>query len=78
MLLTGLGLLALVIVPFNDNSKAPKPFCCSVFIAARQIQKTASLFGVHPNDNTATVWMKTTDLILIIKEHGNTVNIFAL
>ena len=29
------------------------------------------LIGVHPNDNTATVWLKTTDLIDIIKEHGN-------
>ena len=31
------------------------------------------LTGVHPNDNTATVWLKTTDLIDIIKEHGNEV-----
>ncbi|MFR5010514.1 MAG: hypothetical protein ACLTDI_06285 [Acutalibacteraceae bacterium] len=31
------------------------------------------LIGVHPNDNTATVWLKTTDLIDIIKEHGNEV-----
>ena len=30
--------------------------------------------GVHPNDNTATVWMKTEDLIEIIKEHGNFVD----
>ena len=33
------------------------------------------LIGVHPNDNTATVWLKTEDLIRIIKEHGNPVNI---
>lgn len=31
------------------------------------------LIGVHPNDNTATVWLKTTDLIKIIKDHGNSV-----
>ena len=36
--------------------------------------------GVHPNDNTATVWLKTVwlkieDLINIIKEHGNEVEI---
>lgn len=31
------------------------------------------LIGVHPNDNTATVWLKTTDLIDIITEHGNEV-----
>ena len=31
------------------------------------------LIGVHPNDNTATVWLKTTELIDIITEHGNEV-----
>ena len=30
--------------------------------------------GVHPNDNTATVWLKTGDLIALISEHGNTVH----
>lgn len=29
--------------------------------------------GVHPNDNTATVWLQTEDLLSIIKDHGNTV-----
>ena len=36
------------------------------------------LIGVHPNDNTATVWLKTTDLIDIIKEHGNKVEIVTI
>lgn len=27
--------------------------------------------GVHPNDNTATVWMSADDLMLLIREHGN-------
>ncbi len=31
------------------------------------------LIGIHPNDNTATVWMKASDLIDIIKSHGNEV-----
>ena len=30
-----------------------------------------SIIGVHPNDNTATVWLKVDDLVDIIKEHGN-------
>lgn len=34
---------------------------------------TDSLMGIHPNENTATVWIKSTDLIRIIKEHGNEV-----
>ena len=33
------------------------------------------LIGVHPNDNTATVWMQTVDLIRIITEHGNKVRV---
>lgn len=32
-----------------------------------------SIIGVHPNDNTATVWLKTDDLIKIIESHGNKV-----
>ena len=34
-----------------------------------------SIIGIHPNDNTATIWIKVNDLINIIKEHGNIVNI---
>ncbi|MCX4293572.1 MAG: prolyl-tRNA synthetase associated domain-containing protein [Prevotella sp.] len=32
-----------------------------------------ALIGVHPNDNTATITLRTEDLIRIIKEHGNEV-----
>ena len=31
------------------------------------------LIGVHPNDNTATIWLQTADLIRIIREHGSIV-----
>ena len=34
------------------------------------------LIGVHPNDNTATVWLKAEDLVEMIKEHGNEINYF--
>lgn len=37
--------------------------------------ESPGLIGIHPNDNTATVWLKTEDLINVIKEHGNKVNI---
>lgn len=30
-----------------------------------------SLIGIHPNDNTATVWMRSEDLMELIREHGN-------
>lgn len=33
------------------------------------------MIGVHPNENTATIWMRTADLIRIIREHGNEVNV---
>ena len=36
------------------------------------------LIGVHPNDNTATVWLQTADLVRIIREHGNNVEMFNL
>ena len=29
--------------------------------------------GVHPNDNTATVWLKAPDLVKLIGDHGNPV-----
>lgn len=32
-----------------------------------------SVIGVHPNENTATVWLKTIDLVDLIKQHGNQV-----
>lgn len=31
------------------------------------------LIGVHPNENTATVWLKAGDLVRLIREHGNEV-----
>lgn len=34
-----------------------------------------AIIGIHPNDNAATVWLRTDDLIHLIKEHGNEVYI---
>lgn len=36
------------------------------------------LIGVHPNDNTATVWMKAQDLAFLIRNHGNDLTIAKL
>lgn len=33
------------------------------------------IIGIHPNENTATLWIKTEDLIEIIKEHGNKIDV---
>lgn len=59
---TSLGLL-------NDNELKVILYLDKEFLNDKQI------IGVHPNDNTATLWLKVTDLIDIIKEHGNQVNI---
>lgn len=32
------------------------------------------MIGVHPNDNSATVWLKTEDLVKLIEESGTTVH----
>ena len=37
--------------------------------------KDDKIIGIHPNDNTATVWLKVDDLINIIKEHGSKIEI---
>lgn len=34
------------------------------------------LIGVHPNDNTATVWLKTEDLLRILRRHGTQITLF--
>lgn len=33
------------------------------------------IIGVHPNDNTATVWMQAADLVRLVEEHGNEVRV---
>lgn len=53
---TPLGLL-------NDENKAV------IFYLDKAL--VGGLIGCHPNDNTATVWLKTDDLLALIKEHGN-------
>ena len=36
------------------------------------------LVGVHPNDNTATVWIAAADLVRVIGDHGNKVDVVAI
>lgn len=44
-----------------------------IFYLDRDFFKESFLIGVHPNDNTATVWLNVNDLADIIKKHGNEV-----
>lgn len=39
----------------------------------KEIYDTQQIIGVHPNDNSATVWLKVHDLLNIVREHGNSV-----
>ena len=43
------------------------------FIDADFAKSKNHIIGIHPNDNTATVWMKIKDLIKVIEKHGNAV-----
>lgn len=36
------------------------------------------MIGCHPNENTATVWLKIKDMVDIIEEHGNEINVVKL
>ncbi len=53
---TPLGLL-------NDNGRTVKLYLDSAF--------GDGIIGVHPNDNTATVWLSVPDLLRLISDHGN-------
>lgn len=48
------------------------------FYIDKDFMNDKHIVGVHPNDNTATVWIKVEDLINIIKEYGNEVFVVEL
>lgn len=62
---TPLGLL-------NDQELKVSFYLDKEFLTGKEI------IGVHPNDNTATLWLKVKDLITLIKDHGNEVTIINL
>lgn len=39
----------------------------------REFLAVSGRVGVHPNENTATVWLKPEDLIALLEEHGSKV-----
>ena len=69
-LMSILGLIPGAVTPFgllNDEENTVDLYIDHAF------REGSGLVGVHPNDNTATVWIRTDDLIRIISEHGNKV-----
>lgn len=60
------------VTPFgllNNEEKDVRFFIDKAFI-------DAGLMGIHPNLNDATVFVKTDDVIDLIREHGNEVTIY--
>lgn len=69
-LMDKLGLIPGAVTPLgalNDQEGAVQ-----VFID-RELSEKPGLVAVHPNDNTATVLLKTEDLIRVLRENGHTV-----
>ena len=67
-----LGLIPGAVTPLgvlNDTERRVQVFLDEAFFEA------PGLIGVHPNDNTATVWLRTEDLAAVIREHGNQVQL---
>ena len=74
-LFTFLKLTPGAVTPFgllNDKNLKVKFYLDKEFLDGNH------LIAVHPNDNTATVWLKVEDLIDIIRKHGNMVDIIQL
>ena len=67
-----LGLIPGAVSPFGLLNDAEKKV---VFYIDTAFMEGNGLIGIHPNDNTATVWLKAGDLIRIIQEHVNEVNV---
>ena len=68
-----MGLIAGAVTPLgllNDEQRIVEFFIDEDFL------KAPGRIGVHPNDNTATVWLQAKDLISLIEEHGNSVQVF--
>ena len=70
-----MGLISGAVTPLGIlNDKECK---VQVFID-KEFMNNPNLIGIHPNDNTATIWLKTEDLINIIKNHGNKLHLIEI
>ena len=70
-----LGLIPGAVTPLgllNDREARVQLYLDESFL------KEPGLIGVHPNDNTATVWMKTKKLVELLQAHGNQVHLVTL
>lgn len=68
-----LGLIPGAVTPLgllNDREGKVRFFMDQSFLSE------PGLIGVHPNDNTATVWLRTEDLLHILRRHGTQITLF--
>ena len=70
-----LGLIPGAVSPFGLLNDAERKVA---FFIDQSFLEGSGLVGVHPNDNTATVWLRTEDLLSVLREHGNEVHTAAL
>ena len=70
-----LGLIPGAVTPFGLFHDTE---CKVHFYIDRDFWQGSGLIGVHPNDNTATVWLKAEDLVALLRKHGTTVDIVEL
>lgn len=71
-LMAVLGLIPGAVTPFgvlNDQERKTQVYLDEGFLRA------PGLIGVHPNDNTATVWLKTEDFVALLRGHGTSVHV---
>lgn len=74
-LMSIMGLMPGTVTPFgllNDKDSIIH------FFIDKELVGEGKHIGVHPNDNTATIWLKTADLLNIIGEHGNDIHIVTI
>lgn len=72
-LMDKMGLIRGAVTPFgvlNDNDAMIQVYIDDYFVNRHM--------WIHPNDNTASVYIKAEDLVNIIKEHGNSVEYIKL
>ena len=67
-LMARLGLIPGAVSPFGllNDAEHSVTFCLD-----REFLDAPGRIGVHPNDNTATVWLAAADLLSILQTHGS-------
>lgn len=71
-LMSFLGLIPGAVTPLgllNDEE------CRVQFFMDAEFLQDPGRIGAHPNDNTATIWLKAEDLLRILSEHGTMVHL---